>query len=311
MVPEFRYLIHGLVLASEVELPLPVAATRPADVTYRVSLGAPSQAPIYSRADDPDDPWAVEHWIGGRLAVEFPRWATFELGRDDVALVADDTGDPDLVAHLLLDHVVPRVVALRGDLMLHGAGAVGPSGHAHVFLGKTGAGKSTIVAGLVSSEWELLDDDGIRVVETDHEMVAVPGAPSIRLLPEAADVLRAARPGQRVASGHAKRRFSAESFGFRVARAPARVAGVYLLARSNVSKPRVERLGLALALSAIVEHGFHLADEPAAITRQAFERATALAAAAPIWRLLHPKGLDRLTETFTLITELDDGLAAR
>ena len=56
---------------------------------------------------------------------------------------------------------------MRGDLMLHAAGAVGPSGRAHLVLGKTGAGKSTTVAGLVSAGWTLLDDDGIRIVETD------------------------------------------------------------------------------------------------------------------------------------------------
>ena len=48
-----------------------------------------------------------------------------------------------------------------------------------------------------------------------------------------------------------------------------------------------------------------MADEPAAITRQAFERATAIAAAAPVWRLLHSPGLDRLDETLDLLVRLD------
>jgi hypothetical protein len=279
---------------------------------YRLSPGSKlPQLRSLSRADDPDDPWAIEHWVAGRLAVEFPGRATFELSRKGVSLVADNTGDPDLVAHLLLDHVMPRVIALRGDLMLHAGGAVGPSGRAHLVLGKTGAGKSTIVAGLVSTGWALLDDDGIRIVETNDRPMAMPGTQGIRLHPAAATVVLPDVPlGPPMAKGHPKRRFPAENGGFSIARAPAHVAGVYLLQRANVLEPRVEVLGLADAVSAIVEHAFHMADEPAAIVRQAFERATEFAAATRVSRLLHSPGLDRLDETIQLLARLDEAPAA-
>ena len=64
------------------------------------------------------------------------------------------------------------------------------------------------------------------------------------------------------------------------------------------------------AVSTIVEHGFHMADEPTAIARQAFERATALAAAAPVRRLLHPPGLDRIDEALRLLVRLDEAPVA-
>ena len=124
---------------------------------------------------DPDDPWAIEHWLGERVAVEFPEWATFELSRDEITLVSDGTGDVDLVAHLLVDHVLPRVVSLRGDLMLHAAGAVGPSGGAHLVLGPAGAGKSTIVTSLTTHGWSLLDDDSIRVTRAENDCTTTPG----------------------------------------------------------------------------------------------------------------------------------------
>lgn len=312
MAADRHYFIHGLVLASPVELPLTSVAARRADVAYRISLGSRSpQAPTHSRTDNPDDPWAIEHFMGDRLAVEFPGRATFELSRQDVALLADETGDPGLVAHLLLDHVMPRVIALRGDLMLHAAGAIGPSGRAHLVLGKTGAGKSTTVAGLASAGWTLLDDDGIRIVETDDGPVAMPGTGGIRLDPASANVLLPdAQQGHPMAKGHPKSRFPAEGGGFRMAQAPAHVAGVYLLQRTGVRKPRVESFGLADAVSTIVEHGFQVADEPAAIARQAFERATAIAAAVPVWRLLHSPGLDRLDETLALLARLDEAPVA-
>ena len=113
-----------------------------------------------------------------------------------------------------------------------------------------------------------------------------------------------------MARGHWKNRFPAGAGGFRIARAPARVAGIYLLERTEVREPYVDTLGLADAVSTIVEHGFQIADEPAAIVRQAFERAAAIAAAAPVGRLLHPPGLDRLDETLELLTRLDEAPAA-
>jgi hypothetical protein len=305
---DYQCLIHGLVIASEVELPVPRIQPRSADVTYRIDLDTTLPASSHSRSDDADDPWYVEHWIGGRLAVEFPGRATFELSRTEVALIRDETGDADLVMHLLLAHVLPRVVSLRGDLMLHAAGAVGPGGRAHLFLGETGAGKSTIVTALAADGWSLLDDDGIRVIETDRGLRALPGTAGVRLLPDVATALVSdLNPGRPIASGHPKRRFAADGRRLRLAVDPAPIAALYLLERSRIPKPSVERLGFASALSTITEHGFHLADEPQAITRQAFERASALAAAAPVWRMSSPAGLDELATATALLARLDRG----
>ncbi len=302
----YHCLIYGLVVASEVDLLLPQVHPQPADVTYRLALGTTLPASSHSRSDDPDHPWAVEHWMGRRLAVEFPGRATFELSRTDVALVSDTTRDTDLVIHLLLDHVLPRVVALRGDLMLHASGAVGPSGRAHLFLGQTGAGKSTIATALVADGWSLLDDDCIRVIPTALGFHALPGAPSVRLLPDAAAALiPEVEPGRPISAGNAKRRFTADGQRLRMATNPALIAGLYLPAGVELIEPSVERLGFAEALGSIVEHGFHLADEPAAVARRAFEGASALAAAAPVWRLTLPAGLGEIAATTSLIAELD------
>jgi hypothetical protein len=301
-----HYLIHGLVVASEVELPAPRIEPRPADVTYRVALDATLPPSSQSRTDDAADPWYVEHWMNGRLAVEFPQQATFEVSRTEVTLVRDGARDSDLVRHLLLAHVLPRVVSLRGDLMLHAAGAVGPSGRAHLFLGKTGAGKSTVVTELVAGGWSLLDDDGVRVTDTADGLRAVPGAAGVRLLPDAAAALVAdVEPGPPIAHGHPKRRFAADGRRLRVAADPAPIAGLYLLERAARHGPSLKRLRFARALSTISEHGFHLAEEPASIPRHAFERASRLAAEAPVWRLSSPSGLDDLADTGRLLARLD------
>lgn len=303
------YRVHGLVLVSPTALPLPQIENDAVDVRYRVGLVAEALAPVvHRRTDDPDDPWVVERWHGGRLLVEFPGWATFEVGRDEVVLVADESGDPDLVVHLLLDHVLPRVVALRGDLMLHGAGAVGPSGRGHVLLGVTGTGKSTLATALAAGGWPLLDDDGIRMLDGPEVPHAVPGYAGVRLLPDAAEaVLPGAVPGRPMFQGHAKRRFAVDGQRLRMAEGPVPIAGLYVLERTDDDQPSVQRLVFGEAVGAVTEHGFHLADQPAAITRQAFERSSALAAAVPLWRLRCPRGLHRIDEIVAFLAELDAG----
>jgi hypothetical protein len=84
-----HFLLHGLVVASEVDLPAPRISARAPDVVYRVDLEAALPEPSHSRSDDPGDPWATEHWLGDRLAVEFPARATFEVSRTEVVLIRD------------------------------------------------------------------------------------------------------------------------------------------------------------------------------------------------------------------------------
>ena len=303
------YSVHGLVLATEVELPIAPSTFQAdsVDVAFSARLEhLPLPPAWHSRDDGTDEPWTVEYWIGERLVVEFPGSATFELSRGEVTLLVDTTDDPDLIAHLLLDHVMPRVVALRGDLMLHGAGAVGPSGWAHVFLGPTGAGKSTLATAMAASGWPLLDDDGIRVIDRAGAPHAMPGYAGVRLLPDAAAaVLPDVTPGRCMQRGHAKRRFAVDGHRLTIADGPAPIAAIYALQRTDDPQPSLTRLKLAEALTAIVEQTFHFADKPVAITRKAFEQAAALAIAVPVWRLHHPEGLERLATSQALIARQD------
>jgi hypothetical protein len=303
----FHYLVHGLVVTSPVELPIPACEPCRADVVYRLERTVREIPPArHVRSDDVDDPWVTEHWTDDGLIVDFPGWATFEVARERVALIADDTDDPDLVAHLLLDHVLPRLVALRGDLMLHAAGAVGPSGRAHVFLGPTGTGKSTLATAMAAAGWPLLDDDGLRVVATDGVWCVVPGYAGVRLLPDSAEaVVPLLPPGRPMAKGHDKRRYAVDGTTLTMANGPVPIGVVYVLERVDAHTPDTSPLGFGDRLTALVEHGFHLADEPAAITRQAFERAAAVAADADVRRLGVPLGLESLAATVALLGDID------
>jgi hypothetical protein len=250
----------------------------------------------------------VERWEEAGLVVAFPGRATFGVRTDEVVLLAEEGEDADLVAHLLLDHVLPRVVALRGDLMLHAAGAVGPSGRAHLLLGTTGTGKSTLATALAADGWPLLDDDGIRAINTEEGPRAVPGYAGVRLLPDSAEaVLAGVRSERPMQAGHPKHRYPVDGRRLSMAAGPAPIAAVYVMERAEIAEPAVEPLGLGDAVGALTRHGFHIAGEPEDVTRQAFENAAELAASVPVKRLSCPAGLERLATTIALLDSLDAG----
>ena len=251
-----------------------------------------------------------EHWTVDGVIIEFPGSATFSLGRDSVVLLRDDADDHDLVAHLLLDHVIPRLVSLRGDLMLHAAGVVGPSGKAHLFLGPSGTGKSTLVTALAVAGWPLLDDDGIRIIRRDDSWNAVPGYAGVRLLPDSAEAvvphLVAERP---MAKGHPKHRYAVDGTALHMAESPVPIGSILLVERADGDGPRSTPLRFSDGIAVLCEHAFHSADEPAELTRQAFDRAAAVAANVPLHRLRTPVGLNTMISTMSEISRLDTALA--
>ena len=298
----YQYLVHGLVLSSALELPLPPIEHRQPDVIFRDAVGKAIPDPVHVRADSANSPSVVERWAEDSIIVEFPNCAMFEVDRESVLVLRRDTKDDDLMAHLLLDHVLPRVLSLRGDLVLHASGGVAPDGRANLFLGPTGAGKSSVVASLLGAGWSLIDDDSIRIVRCDNGFRAFRGAPDVRLLPDAAAVLAPEEVATgRISADSTKRRFlpAAEA---RDAPHSTRIAGLYaLMRRTDAGGPTLERLGLADALAAISANTFHFSRDPTLIPRRAFEQTGALAANVPVWRLGIPAGLHELGAVSDLI----------
>lgn len=311
-----RYLAHGLVLDSQLELPLPeYTGGDPADVVFSTALeerwSDRLESPLHSRPDSFDEPSCVDHWTNDGLVVEFVGQVTMVLTTSTVTVVAQEIDDDDLLAHLVLDHMLPRIVSLRGDLMLHGAGAVGPSGLVHVFLGESGMGKSTLGSAMAARGWPLIDDDGIRVITVDGRPHAVPGYAGVRLLPDSAKaILPLATPGRPMARGHLKRRFAVAGSGLTMAAEPVPIGALYVLERTRRHRASAELLGLGVSAVAVIDHGFHLASAPSEVASQAFRLSTDLAATVPVWRLLGPAGLSRLPSTVALLHELDAALGS-
>jgi energy-coupling factor transporter ATP-binding protein EcfA2 len=94
----------------------------------------------------------------------------------------------ETINHLLLDHVLPRVLAQRGRVVLHG-GAVQTARGAIAILGESGWGKSTLVAALAQAGCRLLTDDCLVLDEDNGQFYGLPSYPTLRLWSDSVDSL--------------------------------------------------------------------------------------------------------------------------
>ena len=180
------YAFANLVLDSS--LPLPELQRRAgAAPNCRIDL-----APAPPAADDAwpcPSPREIRKDDGGHgYTIDFGGTARFEISADgDHVCCRPAAGTSDAaLRHLLLDHVLPRVLCLRGLLVLHASTLRAPDGRAVAFLGASGAGKSTLAASLVAAGWRLLADDALVIEASEGRPTAVPTYPGLRLWPDSA-----------------------------------------------------------------------------------------------------------------------------
>jgi hypothetical protein len=89
----------------------------------------------------------------------------------------------ETLRHLLLDQVLPRVLAQQGQLVLH-AGAVRIGDQAIAFIGSSGSGKSTLTASFHAAGYPVLCDDGVVLTQSEDVTLVMATYSSLRLWPE-------------------------------------------------------------------------------------------------------------------------------
>ena len=166
----------------------PRGATGPAAPSLRVgrvrAVHPPPSSPVEVRRSD-DHVWR-RHWLDGdRLVIDFVDVALVEVDGDTVTF--DRSLAAEMEEHLLLDHVLPLVLARDGRLVVHG-GVISCGGRGAVLVGATGAGKSTLTAFAWQRGWTVGGDDGTVLSPRDPPM-AEPTYATLRLTPASADLL--------------------------------------------------------------------------------------------------------------------------
>lgn len=119
---------------------------------------------------------------GSGHRLRFPALADFEILPEVSTIRCYPTPDTPLetVRHLFLDQVLPRYLTHQGKLMVHGSVVSHPQG-ALIFVGSTGAGKSTLATSFHQHGWPLLADDCFLLTEHQGQAWCIPSYQGVRL----------------------------------------------------------------------------------------------------------------------------------
>ena len=295
-----RYVVAGQIFDSMLELPELVPASGAPAWRFERGVVAPSPGDAVPVPAGADADWIrIARAPDGGFVLDFEDLARFELTADGARVRCEAGPDlpDDTLRHLLLDHVLPRVLALRGRHVLHASAVLGPRGVIG-FVGATGWGKSTLAIALARAGLPLLGDDALIVdrgptTETTRVWATYPG---VRLWPEDVDEVvgpeasTLTRPVAHYTSKVRVGRAAPAGLAFSDEAAP--LARLYVLddpALDDGATIAIEPLSPQQAFVALARHTFRMETEDPATHRAGFERLAASPALNACARLAHPR----------------------
>lgn len=242
--------------------------------------------------------------FGDRFCLSFDGLARFDIDPAEKRITLFEVQAKALLTdleHLLYDHVVPRILADLGTVVLHGS-AVEIDGRLAVFLGNTGAGKSTLAASLHEAGHLLLGDDAVVVSNQGGEFSGSAVYPTLRLFPDAIDrVLGSAVETSPMAHYSDKLRVN-------LALASDGTTGTFPLGSlfflggdRGETDPRAEKLAPSASCMALVEQSFALDPKDPGKAAKRLRELSLLAGTIPGYRLTYPRDFDRIDELHQMI----------
>jgi hypothetical protein len=302
-----RYRVYAMTIESELALHEldDARASDAAPVDVRLSVDRTPQAASPSR-------W-VHDWIGangnrwlsfaredGGYLLRFHGLTDFHIDAIGARVVVDASATPhETLSHLVLDHVLPLVLNVRGRDALHATAVLAPRGVC-AFLGETGSGKSTLAASFVGAGLPLVCDDCLPIAESGGAIVAYGGYAGLRLCDDAVAALAPAHASApHVAHYTTKRRVL---FGAYAGEGPHALARVYVVTRDEAAaSPRIEPLRGQDAFRALMESSFRLDVEDRAMLERQLALFAALGARDLVRRLRVPNDLGSIEMTRELV----------
>ena len=250
--------------------------------------------------------------LGGRFRLSFGDVAQFEVSFKEQRITltgSQGTDDPASLDHLLYDHVLPRVISATGTLVLHGS-AVEIDGQLAIFIGETGAGKSTLSASLHRKGHRLLGDDAVMVTCVDGAFMGEAVYPSLRLYPNSIEqVMGTDVPTAPMAHYSDKRHVT--GFGAGASMDGPRPIGHLFFLGGEYHEPCLETIPLRDVCMALVEQSFALDPDDIAAAGQRMRQASALAASVPATAIYYPHDYAVLPQVHSLIEQTMEGSLPR
>ena len=242
---------------------------------------------------------------GGSSLLRFPGLVDFAISNDgcQIEVWPSPLTRIETFCHLLLDQVLPRVLAQQGRLVVH-AGAARVGDQAIAFIGDTGSGKSTLTASLYTAGYPLLTDDGLVLMQREGVTLALPTYPSLRLWPDAiASLFVQAPPVATMAQYSSKRRIiMTENWAKTEVSLP--LASFYVIERRAVADDAsvsLNRLSPSEACMAIMANSFQLDVTDRRRAAKLFAIASSISEQVPVFSLVYPREYERLPEVHEAI----------
>lgn len=274
--------VHNSIEVRIVERHSGVESPRPMRIVHQWKTSSDEPSMLLEQTTDG---WTLH--VPGLANVEIDRACRFVCVR-----CRTDTCRGEL-EHLVIDQVLPRLMAQRGAIVMHAA-AIEKAGDVLLLAGETGAGKSTLCSVLAPLGFRVLTDDCVIVRSLKPTPMVVPTYPSLRLLPDTVEEFGiTAREDLGAAYGR-KRRVRIESHDESSHERP--VSAVFMIGRRShdVTKSYVRRESAVRAHVELLAHTFKLDPTDRSIASGVFLATGEIAKRVPVFRLELPGTLAAL-----------------
>lgn len=296
-----RYWLYGVGLKSD--FAFPYAASKRAGIAeirlrewnskFHSPLPLPSPSTFFQHS----------HQADGTTHLRWPGLFEFVINGDGHEVRGRRLGRASLESFhtYLLGQVVSFALLKQGIEQLH-ATVVSFAGRALALTGDCGRGKSTLAAALLQRGGKLLVDDMLVLQPHGRDLLAMPGPPRLKLLPDAAKKARLSS-GKALAMNPlvAKRIFPVRN----AQREPVPLQHLYVLDAPN---PRTKRISIvrcppAKACAQVIAAAYNLDMEFAGRPASQLHWAASIANSVPVSMLRYPRNLRRLDEVADKVIE--------
>ncbi len=208
------------------------------------------------------------------------------------------------LAHALDDHCAPRILAHEGNLVLHGSGILLDTGLV-VFLGETGAGKSTLAASFEHAGYDLLGDDAIVVSEIDGRYHGEATYRSLRLFPQSVSAIYGEDVSTSPMAHYSTKLHVTRQTEQTAASAPPPIAAIFYLDSDGAATTiDASLLSPCDACLKVLAQSFALDPRDSDHALQRLTQISQLVTKVPVFDLSYPRDFASLPDVHTTITAL-------
>lgn len=159
---QYYYEAHGLVIKSVFKLPDFFDIEEKDEYDLEITAGH------HLRSKLPAE-WFIKK-IDHKILIYFREVGLFEVDEKRITFLSD-RGTLTKFSHLYLSGLVIGAFLLKKEnIVLHASAVANEAGKVTLFVGKSGAGKSCVVAGLLSKGFRLLSDDMVVLKSNENEV---------------------------------------------------------------------------------------------------------------------------------------------